>query len=121
MESPDVQGVALECVFYDGRVPYTEADEYVQIVNLGQDSVDLEGWKLQDAADGSPTFVFPPHVVESGEAIRVYTNQVHEEWGRFSFGSGTAVWNNSNPDTASLVSAEGQVVSEASYPPGCPG
>ena len=55
-----------------------------------------------------------------GEKVRVYTNQVHGEWGGFSFGRGSAIWANADPDIAGLYDATGNLVSTMSYPPGCP-
>jgi hypothetical protein len=112
-------GVIIECIFYDGAVPRTEADEYVQIVNTGGTAVALEGWKLVDVSDGSPAFTFPACTIGSGERIRVYTNEVHSGWGGLSFGQGAFIWNNSEPDVAGLFNRQNQEVSTKSYPPGC--
>ena len=111
--------VRIECVFFDGVVPRSEADEYVQITNFGSAAVDLAGWRLTDIADGTPTLVFPSYLLGPGESVRVYTNQIHQEWGGFSFRFGRAVWNNSDPDTAALIDDAGEVASVRSYPPGC--
>ena len=113
---PNVQ---IACIFFDGVVARYESDEYVEIVNLGDAPQDLDGWTLEDIADGRPTFVFPSHVLTPGAVVRVYTNQVHPERGGFSFGSGSAVWNNSDPDEAGLFDQAGNLVSRKSYPPGC--
>jgi len=96
-----------------------ESDEYVEIVNIGGAVQDLFGWRLVDIADRSPEFAFPSWVLEPGEAIRVYTNEVHMEWGGFSIGRGGAVWSNSDPDEAGLFNQIGELVSTKSYPPGC--
>lgn len=111
--------MVIECIFYDGQVPQTEADEYVQIANLGTTPAALGGWRLQDVADGTPTFTFPTYTLAAGARIRVYTNQNHPQWGGFSFGRGTAIWDNQNPDAAALFNAQGTEVSRKSYPPGC--
>ena len=100
-------------------MPRYERDEYVEIVNLGDGVQDLEGWKLMDVSDGAPAFVFPKWALAPGAAVRVYTNEVHADWGGFSFGRGSAVWSNSEPDTAALYDASGVLVSTKSYPPGC--
>ena len=114
---PDVQ---IACIFYDGVVSSQEPDEYVEIVNLGDGGQDLQGWTLEDISDGNPTpFLFPSWTLEPGGRVRVYTNQVHPEWGGFSFERGTAAWNNSAPDTAGLKNQAGELVSTKSYPPGC--
>jgi hypothetical protein len=109
----------IECIFFDGLVTRTESDEFVQIINRGSGSADMEGWSLKDASDGSPTFTFPSYSLAPSKSIRVYTNEVHLDSGGFSFGYGRSIWNNSNPDVAALSNAQGQEVSRKSYPPGC--
>ena len=67
-----------------------------------------------------PEFTFDgSYVLAAGERVRVYTNQVHNDWGGFSFGSGRAIWNNDGSDKAGLFNPSGSLVSEKSYPPGC--
>jgi len=107
--------VQITYIFYDGIVYRTESDEYVEITNLGDTSQDLQGWVLIDIDEGYPSFTFPSYVLAIGAKIRVYTNEIHPEWGGFSFGSGKAVWNNSIPDTAVLYNAQGQEISRKSY------
>lgn len=111
--------VQIICIFYDGVVYQTESDEYVAIQNLGGAPQDLAGWKLKDISEGYPSFTFPHYILEPGQTIRVYTDEIHPEWGGFSFGRGSPIWNNTEPDTAALYDAEGQEVSRKSYPPGC--
>ena len=111
--------VVIRCVFFDGVVPRLEPDEYVEIANDGDAPEDLKGWRLTDVSDGRPSFIFPAWSLGPGETVRVYTNEVHSEWGGFSFGSGSAVWSNSSPDTAGLYDASGSLVSTVTYPPGC--
>jgi hypothetical protein len=112
-------GVIIECIFFDGAVPRTEADEYVQIVNTGNAVVALSGWKLVDTSDGSPAFDFSAYTIGPGDRIRVYTNEVHPEWGGLSFGRSSSIWNNSESDVAGLFNQQNQEVSTKSYPPGC--
>ena len=111
--------VVIECIYFDGLVPVTEADEYVQIANLGDIPADLTGWRLIDISDSSPTFDFPLFTLEPGKRIRVYTNEDHPERGGFSFERGVAIWNNTDPDVAALINAQSEQVSTKSYPPGC--
>ena len=94
-------------------------DEYVEIINLGNLPASLDGWTLSDIDDGTPVFVFTTGFVAPGGVIRVYTNQIHPEWGGYSFGRGTAIWNNGDPDIAGLADPDGVVVSTKTYPPGC--
>ena len=100
-------------------VARSESDEYVEITNGADAPQDLAGWALVDVDDGRPRFVFPSWVMAPGSVVRVYTNQVHRQYGGFSFGSGTAIWNNDEPDEAALYDSSGTLVSRKSYPPGC--
>lgn len=114
-EPTKVANVQITRIFYDGLVPRVESDEYVEITNLGTDSVDLAGWVLKDISEGYPPFVFPSYILQSGKGVRVYTNEVHPEYGGFTFGYGKAIWNNTDPDTAALYNVQGQEVSRKSY------
>lgn len=107
--------VQITKIFFDGLVPSVESDEYVEITNLGNTSVDLKGWVLKDVADGYPSFTFPSFALQPGKSIRVYTNEVHPEYGGFTFNYGKAIWNNTSPDTAALFNAQGQEMSRKSY------
>jgi hypothetical protein len=70
---------------------------------------------LTDISEGYPVFTFPAYVLQPGERIRVYTNEIHPESGGFIFGSVKAVWNNTEPDTAVLYSAQEQEMSRNIY------
>ena len=72
-----------------------------------------------DITDGAPEFIFPSYMLGPGEAVRVYTNELHPELGGFSFQRGSAIWNNADPDTAGLYDDAGNLTSMKSYPPGC--
>ena len=98
-------------------MPRVESDEYVEIANLGTEPQNLEGWVLKDIADGYPSFTFPSYVLKPGQKIRVYTNEIHPEWGGFSFHYPRAIWNNSEPDVVALFDAQGKEVSRKSYAP----
>lgn len=113
---PDLQ---IAYVFRDGDFSSQEPDEYVEIINLGDLPASLEGWTLSDIDDGTPVFVFTPGFVAPGGVIRVYTNQTHPEWGGYSFGRGTAIWNNCDPDTAGLTDSDGVVMSTKTYSSEC--
>lgn len=116
----DDGGVVISCIFFDGVTSRQEPDEYVEIFNTGETERDLDGWRLVDVSDEGPTFTFPSIVIPASGRVRVYTNEVHEDWGGLSFGRGTAIWSNGDPDTAGLFDAAGTLVSSKTYPPGCP-
>ncbi len=114
-EPAQTTNIQITKIFYDGQVARTESDEYVEITNLGAQTVDLAGWVLKDTSEGYPSFTFPSYTLQPEKSIRVYTNEIHPEYGGFSFGSGKAIWNNTSPDTAALYNAQGQEVSRKSY------
>lgn len=111
--------MVIDCIFFDGLVGGSEADEYVQILNQGDSAVDLIGWRLLDVSDGSPQLTFPSYNFLPQTSIRVFTGEDHPEYGGFSFQRKSPIWNNSSPDTAGLFNPDGVQVSEKSYPPGC--
>ncbi|MFQ5933943.1 MAG: lamin tail domain-containing protein [Dehalococcoidia bacterium] len=117
-ENPE-SSVVIRCIFYDGLVPRAEADEYVEIVNLGDVAQSIKDWILRDVSEGYPSYIFQDFELLPGQQVRVYTNEVHPEWGGFTFSYGRAVWNNSDPDVAVLFDSAGREVSRKSYPPGC--
>ena len=105
--------VEIACIFFDSETQRTESDEYVEIVNSRAAEEDLTGWNLLDSADGRPNFEFPALTLAPGETVRVYTNEIHSSSGGLSFGSGVAIWSNSEPDQASLLNTNGDIVSTA--------
>jgi len=110
--SPGGGEVVIDDIFYDGSGS-AEPDEYVVIRNTGAQSVDLDGWTLQDAA--SHVFTFPAFTMAPGQVCRVYTNEDHPEWCGFSYGSGSAIWNNGS-DCATLQDGVGTMVDTYCYP-----
>ena len=107
--------VKITKIFYDGLVPRIESDEYVEITNIGSTPVDLNDWVVKDISEGYPSLTFPAYILQPGKSVRVYTNEIHPEYGGFSFGSGQPVWNNTSPDTAVLYNTQGREVSRKSY------
>ncbi|MDJ1184773.1 lamin tail domain-containing protein [Roseofilum casamattae] len=109
-----VLNVAISNIEYKGAVKRTQSDEYIEITNQGNGTVDISGWKVTSGGQDKG-FVFPAGTsLVAGKSFRVYTNEVHEESGGFSFGSKTAIWNDKG-DTGKLFDAEGNEVSSYSY------
>lgn len=106
--------VVISGINYDGAVKRTESDEYIEITNDGSAHTDISGWQIY-ADDKGQDFTFPEGtVIQSGQSYRVYTNEVHPEFGGFSFGIGRAIWNNQG-DMAVLRDAAGEQVSQLGY------
>ncbi|MDT3397362.1 lamin tail domain-containing protein [Streptomyces sp. B1866] len=86
------------------------ADDYVEILNGGAEPADISGWKLR-ADDAGHEFTFPTGAtIQPGRRVRVYTDTVHRQYGGYSYGVGSPVWNHEG-DTALLEDADGNTVS----------
>ena len=110
-----IGNININDIVYKGLETAGEPDEYVEIQNWGKKPVDLTGWILVNITRGYPSFKFPSFVLEPANTIRIYTNEIHTEWGGFSFGYDQPIWNNTEPDTAVLYNAQGQEVSRKRY------
>ena len=104
--------VIIKAIFYDGKEPLVEGDEYAEIKNTGEQPVDLKGWYLD--ADDSQLFYFPSFILNPGSSCRIYTNEDHPEYCSFNFKSPTPVWNNKG-DTGRLYDNNGTMVDEYTY------
>ncbi len=110
---PPVTGnIQITYIFYNGAGS-SEPDEYVEIRNMDTIPIQVSGWTLADIA--GHRFTFPSYVMESGKICRIYTNQVHPEWCGFSYGSGSAIWNNTG-DTAYLRDGSNTLIDQYTYP-----
>lgn len=109
-----VPDVVITSVRFKGEVKRTQADEYVEIVNRGTAPADISGWVL-GADDAGQDYRFPPGtILQPGQRIRVYTNEVHPESGGFNYGIKRPIWNDKG-DTAKLRDTAGEVVSAHAY------
>ncbi len=98
---------------YDGVVPRTESDEYVEVTNRGGAGQAMSGWKIVSVRAGQ-TYSFPNITIAAGQTCRVYTNEVHPDTCGLSWGHSTAIWNNAG-DRANLVDPSGRVISTSGY------
>lgn len=84
---------------WDGDGHATTEDEWVEIINLGDDPVNLGGWMLDDIADGgSRPYTFPPGSSIAPGAYRLV----------FRSESGVAL--NNQDDQARLLAPNGEVI-----------
>lgn len=86
-----------------------ENGEYVRLRNTGGESINLEGWRVEDSTETSYTFTETD--LEPEEIIRVYTDNPDAE---FNWDRGLPVWAMSG-DTATVYNMEGEIVKEHSY------
>eukprot|EP00551_Chaetoceros_affinis_P003878 CAMPEP_0203636542 /NCGR_PEP_ID=MMETSP0088-20131115/3076_1 /ASSEMBLY_ACC=CAM_ASM_001087 /TAXON_ID=426623 /ORGANISM="Chaetoceros affinis, Strain CCMP159" /LENGTH=214 /DNA_ID=CAMNT_0050490709 /DNA_START=61 /DNA_END=708 /DNA_ORIENTATION=- len=112
-------GISISDIRYDGLVPRTEADEYVQITNNSNSPMDVSGYYVYVATSGTQgsTYYFPKgSTIKPNSSIRVYTNEVHMETGGYNYGSGKAIWSN-NGGLAVMKDAKGKKIAEYKYKP----
>ncbi|MFL5733624.1 MAG: lamin tail domain-containing protein [Chloroflexia bacterium] len=105
--------VQITNVNYNGTKGRTEPDEYVEIANKGSEPVDMSGWILLSLSHDDE-FQWDTYTLQPGASIRVYTDEVHNDTGGFSFGSTNPVWTNTG-DTAELRDEDGSLVSRFAY------
>lgn len=103
--------VIISFIYYDGAEPRSEGDEYAVIKNVGSSPVNLQGYRLY-AGDPGQNFIFPDFTLKVGAEVRVYTNR--DIAGSFSFGRGSAIWNNGG-DCGYLYDQAGNEVSNYCY------
>jgi micrococcal nuclease len=88
-------------------------DEYVVFRNSGEESLDISGWTVSDAADH--TYTFPEGtVVEPGSELTLRTGSGSDTEETVYWGAGGAVWNNDG-DVVTVRDADGSVVVRKSY------
>jgi len=104
--------VQIIYIYYDGEAP-NEADEYVEIKNVGSTSVQIQSWTLSDKA--FHIFTFPQFVMVPNQICRIYTNETHSEYCGFNYHSGSAIWNNSD-DCGYLRNSSDVLKSQYCYP-----
>lgn len=112
-------GISISDLRFDGKVPKTEADEYVVVTNNSNTPMDVSGYFVYVATTGSqgPTFYFPKgSTIKPNQSVRIYTNEIHTETGGYSYGSGKALWSN-NGGLAVLKDAKGKKLTEYKYKP----
>jgi len=105
--------IIIEEVVGTGVVSRVESDEYAVIANRGVAAINIGGWRL-NAGNPGQDFIFSNFVLEPGQRIRVYTDEIHPESGGFRFGSGNPLWNNEH-DCGFLFEATGTQVSSFCY------
>ena len=112
-------GITISDIRFDGKVPKTEADEYVVVTNNSNAPQDVSGYYVYVATTGTqgPTYYFPKGTtLKPNQSVRIYTNEVHMETGGYTYGSGKALWSN-NGGLAVLKDSKGKKITEYKYKP----
>lgn len=103
--------IRITTIFYDGSGT-SEPDEFVEIRNYDTSFIQVQNWTLRDLANH--IYTFPNFVMAPSQTCRIYTNEIHPDSCGFSYGSASAIWNNSG-DTAYLRNSIGTLIYEYSY------
>lgn len=85
----------------DGRVDV--GDEYIEIMNVSPDPVNLKQWKLDDEEEGSPPYPLPERFLLPGEILRF-------------FGTETKIILGNGGDSVRLFHPTGRIVDAFTYP-----
>lgn len=99
---------------FDGEELRSEGDEYVELSNLSEHTIVLEGWSLI-ATRNNVSYTFQEDTrLEPHASIRVYTNKTELQDNEYSFDCPTAIWNNAG-GSCELVDYLGRLVSNYHY------
>lgn len=89
-------------------------DEYMCIINISGDTVNMAGWRLSDTV--GTTYTFPKYELGAGRSVRIHTVKGNDTISDLYWDRGKAVWTD-NGDTATLTRPDGTVEDQKSYPP----
>ncbi len=79
-------------------------DEYLVFANRGDESLELDGWTVTDAADHS--YTFGDYSLSPGERVTLYTGSGSDNATARYWGASGAVWNNDGDTVTVQTSAE---------------
>ena len=83
--------------------------EVVTIKNVGDAPQDLSGWVLVSERGNQRCAL--GGVLQPGQSLQIWALSEDADKGGYNCGFGTNIWNNSKPDPAVLLDAQGQEVS----------
>jgi len=87
-------------------------EEWVEIFNLGNQTVGLTNWTLSDAANH--IYSFQEFTIKSRQIVTIHTGHGTDNSTDLFWNRGSHIWNN-NGDNAILRNAEGDIVSAYDY------
>ncbi|MFG3391758.1 lamin tail domain-containing protein [Streptomyces parvus] len=109
--------VVIRDVRFKGQVAGSQADEYIEVVNRSAVMAPVDG-SVVNAGQIGQDFTFPigsgTAALAPGIPTRIYTNEIHPEWGGHSFATKSGIWNDKG-DTGEVRNAQGTVLARYSY------
>ncbi len=106
---------AIQIVDIDYAPTTAPLDEVVILRNEGDMPQDMTGWTLEDMQ--GHRYVFPSFVLEAGARVKVWTKEGEDTNADLFWGIRTRVWNDNDPDTATLKNSQGEVIDAFTYTP----
>lgn len=94
--------------------PASPLDEYVEIENTSNNSVDMEDWYIKVESNSALRYDFPKFTLGGGKTVRVWTKVGQNTTSNLFWGLSTPVWNN-NSDCAYLRDADRDLVDKYCY------
>jgi competence protein ComEC len=88
-------------------------DEYVAFENVGDESLDLSGWTVEDEAGRTYTFA-NGYTLGAGETVTLHTGSGTDSDTDLYWGSGSPIWNNGG-DTVIVRNSDGDTVRQETY------
>lgn len=106
--------VVISYIHYLGATKRTQADEFIELFNMGDEPAALGNWRIE-AGNPDQVFVFPIGTqLQPRARLRVYTDAATLTENTFSFGSKRALWNDDG-DLGRLFDASLTEVSHYGY------
>jgi endonuclease YncB( thermonuclease family) len=103
--------VIISYIFYQGE-PWEQPNEFVEIHNVSDGTIQLKGWSLKD--NQNHVFVFPEYLLLPDQFCRVYTYGYHPTTCGFSYFSRSPIWDDLG-DCAYLKDSLGLLVDQFCY------
>jgi hypothetical protein len=116
--------VRITAIKSKGDPTINEADEYVELTNIGTRPVNLTGWRIASVVydftgiEELGRFTFPPGAqIESDQSCRIYTNLKDgpQDCGFGNFGSKFGIWPNFGDGNAELRYLNGALMATFFY------
>ena len=106
--------IVISYIHFIGATKRTQADEFIEIKNLGGTAQELSGWRINASGPGQE-FTFPAGSrLAPGAIARVFTNIESADPGHYSFGSKRAIWNDDG-DLGQLFDQNGTLIARYGY------
>jgi micrococcal nuclease len=103
--------VIISYIFYKGE-PWEQPNEFVEIHNFSDGTIQLKGWTLKD--NQNHVFIFPEYLLLPDQFCRIYTYGYHPTTCGFSYFSQSPIWDDLG-DCAYLKDSLGLLVDQYCY------